>query len=235
MRTPIVSLERRKTVATLNDLTDEQLEEARGWARERKAAALWFLQSLVVKCQLGCDHFIDEVLLGSADARTWGFSDILCIPDLSLNALVTRPLTASLASIDPIDGERHFRSPPKQDDRDSHTCGVPGVLVSGKPYWWAVPQGVIGLGAQPDFERIDDVIIAGRRWIASRVARTWEGTFTRTALPRTPQEVASALKLEAPLSRDGEIAIAGLIREQDISENLDRAPGFRGPDAWYAD
>ena len=234
MTIPIVSLERRKTVATLNDLTDEQVEEARGWALKRKAEAAWFLESLVVKCHLGwAASFIDEVLLGSADAKTWGFADVLCIPDVQWDALVASPLDASFGALASLEGERHVRCPPLIKDHISEFCGAPGVFVRGKPYWWDCPEGVEGLLKAKNLEPVENLAIAGRRWIASRVA--WKWKFTRTSLPRTPLEVASALKLQTPLSRDGEIAIAGLIREQTITAHHELAPGFRGPDAWYSE
>lgn len=232
--TPVVSLERRKTVATLNDLGADQVEEARGWLHEGKGAAAWFLESLVVKCHLGwAAPFIDEVLLGSADWKTWGFEDVLCIPKLEWNQIGAADLASSFRALDPLAGEQHVRRAPLMKDKDSQFCGAPGVFVRGKPYWWECPAGTEGLLSAKDLEPVENLMIAGRRWIASRVARHW--TITRRPLPETPQDVASTLKLKTPLSRDGEIAIAGLIREQELSGNHELAPGFRGPDAWYAE
>lgn len=234
MRIPVVSLERRKTVATLNDLTDEQVEEARGWARENKGKAAWFLESLVVRCHLGwAAPFIDEVLLGSADWKTWGFKDVLCIPKLEWNEVGAAVLATSFGRLDPLEGERHVRCAARVKDHNSRFCGAPGVFVRGKPYWWECLAGVEGLLKATDLEPVENLVVAGRRWIAARVA--WHWTVTARPLPATPQEVASTLKLQTPLSRDGEIAIAGLIREQTITANHELAPGFRGPDAWYSE
>src|SRR5688572_10886061 len=112
------------------------------------------------------------------------------------------------------------------------TCGGPGVLVRNKPYWWT-PKGRFRWTLAPrDLEQITNPRIAGRRWIASRVAWRWQSM--KRPPPATPDEVATALGLKAPLSRDGEIAVCGLIREAALQTNEDLAPGFLGPDEWYA-
>ena len=134
--------------------------------------------------------------------------------------------------LDRIEGEQQVRRPPWAKWDYSLFSGGPGVLVRSKPYWWETPAGVACLMRPGDVEPIENLEIAGRRWIASRVA--WKWKFTKRPLPATPEEVARVLGLTAPMSRDGEIAVAGLIREQGIGENEEMAPGFRGPDEWYA-
>jgi hypothetical protein len=223
----------RKTVETLNDLSTEHLEEARRLARIHKYRAAYYLADLVRKYNVGwAAPFIDEVLLGSADVRTWRIEDALCVADVEWTDLVTKSLDQSLSPLAQIEGEPDLRERPLMTTWEAtRLCGAPGVLVRATPYWWKAPAGTRSTSVTDDLEPIANRAIAGRRWIASRVA--WKWRFAKVALPATAREVASVLGLTAPLSRDGEIAVSGLIREGEIRSNEDLAPGFRGPDEWY--
>ena len=226
-----------RSVETLNDLTPDQVDEARRLAHESKGQAASYLQQLVVKCHLGwAADFIDHFLLDSdeVDVRTWGIHDSLYVPGLEWDQLVTEPLATCLTLLEKIEGESFVRVPPRNSNlRYDHFCGAPGVIVRGKPYWCDLSADRIrGLMSPRDLEPITNVEIAVRRWIASRVA--WRLDAGKRPLPATVGEVAAVLELKAPMSRDGEIAVAGLICEQGMTGREEMAPGFRGPDEWYA-
>ena len=229
-----------RSVETLNDLTPEQVDEARRLAPEGKGLAASYLQQLVVRCHLKwAADFIDEVLLVSAhvDVRTWGIYDALCVPQLwneqQWNELLLQPLSTTLAVVETIEGKGLVRQVPRMSGWDHESfCGGPGVVVRAKPYWWRPPESITWTSEIGDVEPITNIEVAGRRWIASRLA--WKWKFTGRPLPATPADVAAALELKAPMSRDGEIAVSGLIREQEMTGREEMAPGFRGPDEWYA-
>jgi hypothetical protein len=223
-----------KSVATLNDLSPEQVEEARSLLSMGPAKAAVYLQNLVVKCHLDdAADFIDDVLRGSADARTWGRKDWLCAPKLSAGQLISQSLADTLRPLDGIEGERWMREVPGFVDwRVSYHSGAPAVLVRGRPYWCPTPDGItcLTLNKYVSIEEVTALPLAMRRWIALRVAQE----FRARALPATRQAIGVALGVAGQLSRDGEIAVDALLREQTLEQAADGTPGFRGPDEWFA-
>lgn len=84
-------------------------------------------------------------------------------------------------------------------------------------------------------EHVDDVDVAMRRWIASRVAWLLERQGVTLPVDATVADVTTALAVDVPCSADAEIAIRGLLREErELGPSSEAVPGFRGPDEWYA-
>ena len=216
---------------TLNDLTADQLRELRELAAASRGRAASRLERLVPDVPLGTiADFMDQVVLGGADAASWGRGDRLCVPALPPRLLLAQPVEATLAPLGAVEGRRWLRMPPRASEWDwSPFCGGPGVLVADAPYWFAGPAGADWTAVDPAaLEPVGDLEVAARRWIASRAA------FDLRAgpLPDTPAGIATAIGI-TELAPDGEIALAGLLRERSLADDGRLAPGFRGPDEWY--
>src|SRR6187549_2897555 len=97
----------RKSVATLNDLSAEQLAEARRRAAIDDVDAVEYLRALVVECNLGEGaRFVDEALRGSIDPATWGRNDVLTVPLVSIATLVTSSIGEILEPVQKVEGPR---------------------------------------------------------------------------------------------------------------------------------
>lgn len=218
--------------ATLNDLSPEQLAEVRAILRDGGTGrAVRHLRQLVDSADNDdVATFIEEVVRGGADARTWHQRDRLCFRIAEPRELLTRPIAELLGPLESLEGTRWRRVRPMMSAWvASPAAGAPGVLVRATPYWWRAPAGVGASAATADgVEAIDDLEVAARRWIASQVA----SELRNRPLPATPPAIASVLGVTGPLTADGEIALGGLLLESSLPAD-DRAPGFRGPDAWY--
>lgn len=219
-----------KSVATLNDLSDEQLAEAR--RVEARTSAILYLCDLVVKCNKAhAAVFIEEVIKGGADVRTWGFRDLLIVPAHRLwTKVLQRPLADIVAPLLAVEGTRWMRLKPEAPPHDWFS-GAPGVHLRSQPYWVSMGGDIDSLILTPgdELEPVDDLMVGARRWLAARVM----GLLSGRPLPATAGELAALLEIEGPLSRDTEIALAALRREQEM-EPGPGVPGFRGPDAWFA-
>lgn len=227
------STARRRPVLTLNDLSTEQLAAAKAALAEGgPGGAAVYLSSLVDKCNLAyAARFIDDVLLGSADVRTWGYEDRVLVPDPRLEDLLTRPVLDLLRPLDDIEGTRWVRVRPKERSWFASSAGAPGVLMASCAYWLRPPLGISDvIRSNPDdVERIADLEVAARRWLTLRIAER----LRFRAMPATPSELTAALGVTGQPTRDVEIALAALHREQTLAPP-DGIPGFRGPDAWFA-
>jgi hypothetical protein len=220
------------TVPSLNELPPELLAEARALAGRSRLAAVELLRFYVVRSDL--DHtaaFVDEVLLAQQDAAGWGFQDMICVPQAKFPVVLTRSVPELLNQVKSIEGERWLRIEPALAAWDwSPLAGGPGVVVRAAPYWWVGPDDSnwAALDREPA-ERIVDLSVGVRRWIASRVA--WELRMAKDV--HTIEEACVALRISrSTMSRDSAVAIDGWLRERSIPSSV-RAPGFRGPDSWY--
>lgn len=76
---------------------------------------------------------------------------------------------------------------------------------------------------------VADPVICWRRWIASRVA--W--ACCDASAPSGFDVARVRVLLENANSDDAQVALRGLSREAEVVRDA-RAPGFRGPDEWFA-
>lgn len=222
-----------RRIESLNDLGEAEVAEARALLRESgRVAAVRHLTQLVDGTSLGtAADFVEDVLERGADAGSWRRKDRVYVPAAArARDLVSRPLFETLSVLDGIEGQRWVRPVPDRVSWvSSPATGAPGVLVRAVPYTESAPPGTVATSAAAgEIEPVGDLEIAARRWIASQVAAELRGR----PLPATAAGIASALGVTGSLSRDGEIAIGGLLLESSLGED-DRVPGFRGPDAWY--
>jgi hypothetical protein len=231
----------RGSVSTLNDLPHERLQEAAALAARARLAAVEYLLFYVGNAEL--DHasdFVDDVLLGGADPRSWGISDVLFAPGTKLVNALQIDVPTVLQPLEVIVGERWWRVAPERELWDwSGLCGAPGVLVRRAPYVWSAEAARLGVGGHALYdeplEQVHDLAIAMRRWMASRVAWQLAQQGVTLAADATVSDVMTALSADVPCSADAEIAIRGLLREErELGPASDAVPGFRGPDEWYA-
>lgn len=222
------------SVPTLNDLSEDHLAEMRRLEDKDAKVALMYLCHIVERCDIGtAGRFMDDVLFRSADARDWGRGDRLVLPSLSLIDNVCLPLEEMLAPLRTFDRNAWVRVRPSLPARDDRFCGAPGAVTGSQPYWYLPPAigytAVLLPDVRDDLEPMTDLMITGRRWLASRIAErlSWR------ALPGSAAELAAALRAAGPVTRDAEIALAALHREASL-DAAGRMPGFRGPDDWFA-
>jgi hypothetical protein len=227
------------SVPTLNDLPHERLQEAAAVAARARLAAVEYLLFYVEYAEL--DHasdFVDDVLLGGADSRSWGFSNVLFVTRTSPVKALQIDVPALLQPLEAMAGERWWRVEPERKRWDwSGLCGAPGVLVRQAPYLWtneAARLGVEGHALQDEpLEKVHDLEIAMRRWFSSRIQ--WELRERDARELSSISGVCRALGLPwDTLSHDGRKTIEGLVKEIALATHDERAPGFRGPDEWYA-
>ncbi len=218
-------------VETLNDLSAFRLAEARLLARHGRLAVVDYLQHVVRHADLDdVAAFFDDVVSGDVPPNEWGFRDVISIASIDTRALLTTPRDEVLAKLEAIDGERWWRATPTRSLWDSSgLAGAPGVLLRRIPYWWREPDGTTSLDLEGvETERIRDIAIAYRRWIASRVA--WDvrdrgssaidEVCRRLSLDATALTNDAAIALRAWASAGAEFAGAGV-------------PGFTGDEELY--
>ena len=238
-------------VDTLNDLSSEQLATARRLARAHRAAATDYLERVVRRCDFGdAAPFVNDVLLGDAEAATWGVADVLHCPRYTLCEVLAQPASIVLGSLDAIEGERWWRRRPRLASWWAEFPS-PGVVVRGTRYWqrhempWQYDI-VLDASDRSDLEPVRDPAIELRRSTASRAV--W--AVRLAPIPADVDALARALGVPvgaAALSRDGHLALAGLLAElergltpadwtncrwlEEMRANPEALPpGYRAPD-----
>lgn len=227
------------SITTLNALPREKLQEAAALAARARLAAVEYLLFYVTNAELdhACD-FVDEVLRGGADPGSWGVSDVLLVPKTEPVQALHADLPAILRPLENVAGERWWRVEPDRRFWDSSgICGAPGVLVRQASYLWstdAMRLGVEGhaLNDEP-LEQVHDPVIAMRRWLSSRIQWDLRTHDERELTSISGSCTALGIRWDA-LSKDGQRVIEGLVQELSCANHDGRAPGFRGPDTWYA-
>lgn len=232
----------RGTIATLNDLPDWMVAEARLIARESRLAALRYLKFYVAEeYATDAPDFVEDVLRKGQDARTWNIRDCICIPyePTRLTALEINYLDV-LAQ---VRGERWFRVRPKPTDHpSSHIPGAVGVVLRNTRYWEKCERDVTRYMFSPadalEAVPVDRVKSTIRRWIAHRLA-WWTTDFIRqAALDVTGDDIIAAVPgvNMQRVTADARIAAAALAREAIIhrgSPHFPQQAGFLGPEKWY--
>jgi hypothetical protein len=214
------------------------LAEARKLAAHSKILAWNFVRFYTrIEQDPEVKDFVFEVVTRDRAPATWDRWPRLYFPDVDFPRDLHLNVARMLVPLQDATGERWVRSPPSRRRGDySFACGQPGILHRSSDIEWQPPrEGVrMSLSGTEDLEHIDDVDVAVRRWMASRVA--WQLAQQGVTLPAdaTVSDVMTALAVDMPCSADAEIAIRGLLREErELGPSSDAVPGFRGPDAWY--
>jgi hypothetical protein len=180
--------------------------------------------------------FIEDVIVGSQDPAAWQRWDRLYLPSVAFPEMIGSTVAEIVAPLQDVPGEHWVRQIPSRSNWRLSACGQPCVLHRSTDAEWKPSKKVFQLLAYSYtlVEHVDDVGIATRRWMASRVA--WQLAQQGVTLPAgaTVSDVMTAMAADVPCSADAEIAIGGLLREQrELGPSPDAVPGFRGPDEWY--
>jgi len=227
------------SVPTLNDLTDSLLAEVKRLIT-KSLAVHEYLQYVVVWSNLHhVSDFLNEVLKGGADHRTWCVRDVFCISRFDLRTAATQSVRDLIKPLEQVAGERWWQLEPVIQGNESwsescwwsESCGAPGVLVRQVPYWWSGPPSTEWTSSHHPLRKIDLNDVHIRRWIASRLADALRGRHYEASVASVCATIGVE---ETQLSSDMRIAIKGLLREQEAAMPSSAVvPGFRGPDDWY--
>lgn len=231
--------EEEGSIHYLNRFPPHLLAEARKLATHSKILAFNF-----VRFYTGIEHnqevkdFVFEVVASNRDPATWDRWQRLYFPEVAFPRDLERTVALMLAPLQEATGERWVRLVPSRRRGDySFECGQPGILHRSSDAEWQPPrQGIrMSFYTGDHLEHVDDVDVAMRRWIASRVAWLLEQQGAALPADATVADVTTALAVDVPWSADAEIAIRGLLREErELGPSSEAVPGFRGPDEWYA-
>ena len=181
--------------------------------------------------------FVDEVLAREVDPRAWRRGGFL-FPSLSLDTLVTLGIPEVLAVLGRKPHEHWLQYPPDRRnwEIEEDTIGAPGVERPELRYDSEVPAGVRRHfhGRVEGLWQVDDVAVATRRWMGSRIAAR---ARTQGGLERfdEPQALLRALFPQVGgFSSDATIATRAVQREAQAFGTDGGVPGFLGPAEWFA-
>lgn len=226
------------SIPDLNTFPAHLLAEARAIASRSKLLAFLFVRFYSGSRQLGeVKKFVEDVVVGGQEPALWSCEPLLCCPSVDGPHVLELSRIKVVDLLENIPGERWVRLTPQRAGWNyAGYGGAPAVLNRSATYRWRSPDGVsaLVLTGSEEIEAIDDLTIAVRRWMASRVA--WQLAQQGVTLPADAMvsDVMSALAVDVPCSADAELAIRGLLREErELGPASDAVPGFRGPDAWY--
>jgi hypothetical protein len=220
----------RDSIPDLNDMPEAIVAEARTLADPS------FVRQLLeyyagLKNRPYLPAFIDDVILGSTSAQRWRRGDVV-VPAPSLVDQLRLPREVLLAPIGGYAGVRVVPELARWRSGDG-SVGAPARHRPDATYRTGTPQGSIGL-VSPELEPAPGIEVAMRRWIAARIARclragqspTVDGL--RASVPAVPEVQAWSV--------DARAALAALAREaRELGPQNTAIPGFRGPDAWFAE
>lgn len=224
----------------LNEFPPHLLTEARKIVAESgsRLLAFRFVKFYVGPGKVGeVKCFVEDVVAGDEEPSTWRRVDRYYMPAEEFPQMLGLTVAEALGPLEHAPGERWFRVTPLRSLwSGSGEFSRPFVLQPSTEDEWHPPTGAIcqlRLGRKY-LERIDDVAVAVRRWMASRVAWQFAQQGVKLTTDATVSDVMTALSVDVPCSADAEIAIRGLLREErELGPSADTVPGFRGPDEWY--
>lgn len=217
------------SIDNLNDVPDWLVEEARSLQNPMLAERLLQYFTRPENGHL-LKLFVQDVILGNVSPREWLRGRVL-VPALSLEEQLLWKRARLLA---PIGGEFRARTVPDLALWDAGVgwVGAPAMLEPNADYNTPVPDHAASL-AIAETEQVADPVVALRRWIAGRLARSvWYAR--QPGLIADLSELAEGLPSPDRWSEDAQIAARALLREmRESSPSEGQVPGFRGPDAWY--
>ena len=239
------------SVPTLNDVTPTMIEELK---KLESGSQIDFYLSFYLAEKYTAGHgrqFVDDVVKGGVDPKTWGFRDaFVCLEESGPGHLVRVSWDDFEHELGNLDGTRwwwHGLAQPAfvNQTLSAGSWGMVGVRVEHVPYWWQRPKRTIDLSCDDELgkllKRVDDASarILFRRWIASRCSWWCRVTnqYSRDSTPENADDILALLGVaRGALSKDGAIAVRALAREAQRPFDPDHdVRGFVGPDAWYCD
>jgi|GEM_PF-5424835 hypothetical protein len=231
-----VGAERAGSIRDLNDVPREVVEEAR--ALDSAVLRYKFLRFLTADALRGSlPEFIEEVVDRGRDPREWRRGGIL-YPLIPLETLVTLQVPEILSVLEPGEDERWLQIAPARDmwEIGEAAAGAPALERPELRHDSTTSSRVrrVLLNGLEELWEVDDVTVATRRWMGSRIA--WrasehggmENFRDGAALIRTLFPA-----VERP-SDDAVISARGILREAEVQgPDGDSIPGFRGPVEWF--
>lgn len=217
-------------IEDLNSIPEETLEQARRLPAGDRHEFLWLL--VKPRSRAFLERFIQDVVDGGAEARTWGRGKIL-VADWSLPELLERTVSEVVAGLgEPGEGGWFSVDLELFQGSFEPSTGAPAVLRRDMKYSCSAPEGAAAmlLDAVP-VRAVRSVDIAVRRWMAYRVSAV-VGPRLQELLEVSDVVRALGLSTDA-ISPDAEHAIRALLAETDLQTAPGRPAGYRGPDSLY--
>lgn len=234
-RRPYIQDEDLHSVKDLSAAPAELIATARSLAGFQRHAFLF--ERVDAENHPYLDAFIRDVIVGGEDPAQWMRCRLL-LPFMDLPGLVVTPLRVVLSRLQAIEAAGWLRIVPDYAEWKSGSdhIGAPACRRDDVPYNWRPPDGIASVApsALPT-EPVDNVVVAGRRWIASRLARA---CGPRLQTLTTTNDVFASVGMESErASPDAQAAAQGLLAEQaeEAEGGLTRVPGFAAPDPYYLD
>ncbi len=220
----------RGSIVHLNHVPPAIVEEARSLGSALLAHEFlgWMTGA---KCQSHLALFIQDVVVGGIDPRSWLRGRVL-VPSVSLKEQLLIGRADLLAA---IGGDGLVRVVPRIESwrAGSEWVGAPARVDASSDYLTPQVAKTTELAPSTPTEAVEDPRVATRRWIAARVA----GVCAARGQLRSGLDLAAVVLpgiAQAQWSADARIALRGLTRElRELGRSDGDVPGFRGPDAWY--
>ena len=182
-------------------------------------------------------EFIDEVIERGIEPQSWRRGGIL-FPLLSTEDLIKLAVTEILSVLEPEKDEAWLQIMPDREawQIGETVVGAPAVERSWLRYDWEPSERVrrVMLNGLENITEVDDIVVATRRWIASRLAGSALkfGGIERFTDPAALFEQLF-LTRQHP-SEDALFAARGVLEESRLlGRTKTEVPGFRGPPEWY--
>jgi hypothetical protein len=182
-------------------------------------------------------EFIDEVIEGRAELKRWRSGGIL-FPCFPTHVLITLDVSKILSVLQPrLDESWRQFAPDREAWRIGEAVtGAPAVQRAELRYDWEPPTNVrrVAANSTDRLLYVEDIAVATRRWIASRVVGRAEefGAIERFDTPEAL--LKEAFHTDQNPSSDAAIAIRGAMQEAKVLGRSEvEVPGFRGPPDWY--
>lgn len=218
------------TISDLNRMPAALIEEAR--KHGSLVGGMLLAHYVTVKNLPYLNGFIEQVVEGGKPVETWRRGAVI-VPETSLEDQLTLSLEEMLGW---IGGPTDMRLVPRYSawKGGSSEGGAPARELPDRTYLSPHIPKVVSFSAGAKIEKISNLPVAMRRWIAARIASCMKGD----GVPQTVSELFNRLPDQPPMdqwSEDARIAAAAVVREfHEFGAAAEGAiPGFRGPDEYY--
>ena len=224
------------SIHDLNEIPSDVLDDAR--ALDSYVLRTKLMRHLAIpSLHPALPDFIDDVLAGGVDPGAWRRGGIL-FPVVPLASLVTMEVQEVLAPLEPQPHERWLQIAPSRGmwEIEEQASGAPGLERPELRYDTVVSPGVCRLFLNGDEElwEIDDVTVATRRWMGSRLAARARPQSGVEQFGEPAALLAALFPAVGGFSKDAMIAARAVLRETEVFGTAeDGVPGFRGPAEWF--
>lgn len=226
----------RGTIVDLNRVPAALIGELQRLPRIMQHRLLGFYLDPASRVHVG--GFLEEVVDGGAEVSQWRRGRVLA-PSFTVNELMTTSSARLIERLGAVATDDVVRIVPSQKHRDSYgvIAGAPAILRPDLDYKYAPAGHLIDMGLEcvNDLEPAGDVVIAFRRWIASRFVAKF-GALLDAEPAVSPSQMLAQLFPGISVTPDARGAVSAVFAELGCSRSAgDRIPGFCGPDRWFED